>query len=266
MTIQSLQTKAGAAAVALKKKAEAAAKTLRQVAVAEYENLVWQTAESDDYSGVEDHLDVLHAADKSIDDFATDVEQIKQRIGMEGDIAEYSAIGDEIDEITEKIGTIENELEGIRAAYESKIAVLDGDAKRLRRREDAVRPAVRFFRVTAPAWLRDRLDELKMQEERAARDKHGLHAPAGPPVDDDHAVVRHYAHDADSRRRMDKERQRATERYRENQQAFQEAQNELRLRTAELARQRAAIEKTLLLLRPEPSDLEAALLGDTQCE
>jgi hypothetical protein len=141
----------------------------REHAEVEYEDLVWRMAEATGPDGnfletlatqPSGHGQVLFAADKSLKDFAVDVEMIRRRIALRPDIVEWLAADDERRRRAAQRQAVEAQRDKVICQYDGRLADLDEKRCANRDRLAAVNHARNHYFVSAPAWLRRRLEEL----------------------------------------------------------------------------------------------------------
>jgi hypothetical protein len=109
------------------------------------------------------HGQVLFAADKSLKDFAVDVEMIRRRIALRPDIVEWLAADDERRRRAAQRQAVEAQRDKVICQYDGTLADLDEKRCANRDRLAAVNHARNHYIRSAPVWLRRRAEALRDQ-------------------------------------------------------------------------------------------------------
>lgn len=233
--------------------------TIKSNITARYEEYVRHIAESDT-ADADPPLDLLYAVEKSIDDFVADVNAIKERIRLQGDIAEYEQVVEARALAEEKRRQIEAERQASNQAFDAKIAEVNAEITKHRTRQSDLKPAIQHFRRTVPTWLRERREQLVKREDKAATARRNLHPPAKPlELNDERQIIHVPVQDKDILGRLKESHERKLASYEQKLSKFHKGTVELDALDAELAAERRAIEKVSLLVNPTVEDLEALL-------
>ncbi len=227
--------------------------TLEQNIVAKYEDLVWQVAGGNEDAAITaESASICCANAKTVKDFASDVEAIRRRIALQGEIEDAVAAQRERDSLLAKRQKLNEEFEVVRKQQEEKLQAIDAEIRSAERRIKNTAAARKHYRETDPAWLKDRRRKVGVRLTEIKKSL--LERPPTPPTD----PLKSIAMIMDSEQRAE-----TNERYRLQlakhdaaMQRYNARQVSLRDEQEALERERGTLEHAPPALRPMPENLQ----------